>query len=72
MLTSNSEGISNPRKAIKNIYSSNVYVLELQPTDEITLKSTFMDISGMVLENETLISVTALQFNVDDSLIGIS
>lgn len=69
MLTSNSEGINNPRKVIKNLYSSNVYVVELQPEDEISLKATFMDISGMVLENETIISVTTLQFNVNDSLI---
>lgn len=69
-LTSNDEGVNDRRKAVKNIYSSNVYIVELQPTDIITLKAAFMaDVHNLVFENETIITVTALQYNLDDSLI---
>lgn len=61
-LTSNGE--QDERKAIKNTYSSQTYVLPLKPTDEIKLTATWMDITDIVMENETMITVTALQYNV--------
>lgn len=63
-LTSNEGSQENPTKAIKNIYSSNVCVLELTPEDQIILTATWMNIDNVVLENESIISVTALQYNV--------
>lgn len=63
-LTSNPEGEDKDGKAIKNIYSSNVYVAEFDTDDKIKLTAAFMTDDEIVLENETMISVTALQYNV--------
>ena len=51
-------------KVIKNIWSSNAYVARLLPTDVIKVGVTWMDITGMTLENECMCSVTALQYNL--------
>lgn len=51
-------------KVIKNIYSSNAYVVKLQPTDQIKLMASWMDITNISVENESMITVTALQYNL--------
>lgn len=63
-LTSNPEGKDDAGKVIKNLYSSNVYVLELTPSDKIKLTANWMDINNLVLENETMMCITALQYNI--------
>ena len=65
-LTSNPEGQDDAGKVIKNIFSSNVYVCHLKPEDEIKLTANFMNTDNIVLENETMITVTALQYNMYD------
>ena len=61
-LTSNGE--EDARKAIKNLYSSQVYIVPLKTTDEIKLTATWSNIDNIVMENETMITCTALQYNV--------
>lgn len=61
-LTSNNE--EDQRKAIKNTYSSQVYIVPLTTTDEIKLTATWANIEDIVMENETMITCTALQYNV--------
>lgn len=63
-LKSNPEGEDDEGKVIKNIYSSNVYVCELSPDTDIKLTAKFMNTDQIVLENETMLSITALQYNV--------
>ena len=61
-LTSNGE--QDERKAIKNTYSSQVYIVPLKTTDKIKLTATWSNIDKIVMENETMITCTALQYNV--------
>ena len=61
-LTSNNE--EDERKAIKNTYSSQVYIVPLKTTDEIKLTATWTNIEDIVMENETMITCTALQYNI--------
>lgn len=61
-LTSNGE--EDARKAIKNTYSSQTYIVPLRTTDEIKLTATWSNIDDIVMENETMITCTALQYNV--------
>lgn len=63
-LTSNGE--EDSRKAIKNMYSSQVYIVPLKTTDEIKLTATWGNIEDIVMENETMITCTALQYNVQE------
>ena len=56
--------IVDDAKTIKNTYSSNTYITKLTTSDIIRLGVTFMNIDNLVLENETMLSVTALQYNV--------
>lgn len=63
-LTSNEDGKGDKRKAIKNLYSSNAMILKLTPQDKIKLTATWMDIDNIKVENETMISITALQYNI--------
>lgn len=63
-LTSNGE--EDARKAIKNIYSSQTYIVPLKTTDEIKLTATWSNIDDIVMENETMITCTALQYNVTE------
>lgn len=51
-------------KTVKNTYSSNTYITKLTPDDIVRLGVAFMNIDNLVLENETMLSVTALQYNV--------
>lgn len=59
-----SNGEEEARKAIKNTYSSQVYILPLKTTDKIKLTATWMNIDDIVMENETMITCTALQYNL--------
>ena len=63
-LTSNADGIENPSKAIKNIFSSNSYMTRLSTTDKIKVTATWMNIDNIQIENETMLTVTAMQFNL--------
>ena len=63
-LTSNEAGKDDQGKVIKNIFSSNAYVVRLIPTDVIKVGVTWMDITNISVENETMLSVTALQYNL--------
>ena len=63
-LKSNPEGQDDEGKVIKNIYSSNVYICKLDPNTEIKLTANFMNTDNIVLENETMLTVTALQYNI--------
>lgn len=63
-LTSNTEGTENPSKAIKNIFSSNSYMTRLSTTDKIKVTATWMNIDNIQIENETMLTVTAMQFNL--------
>lgn len=63
-LTSNDEGTENPSKAIKNIFSSNSYITRLSTTDKIKVTATWMNIDNIQIENETMLTVTAMQFNL--------
>ena len=63
-LTSNPEGQDDDGKVIKNIYSSNVYICRLTPTTDIKVTANFMNTDNVVLENETMLTITALQYNV--------
>lgn len=63
-LKSNPEGQDDEGKVIKNIYSSNVYTCKLDPDTEIKLTANFMNTDNLVLENETMLTVTALQYNI--------
>lgn len=56
--------IVDDAKTIKNTYSSNTYITKLTTSDIVRLGVTFMNIDNLVLENETMLSVTALQYNV--------
>lgn len=53
-LTSKENGV------IKNLYSSNVYIVQLSTDDIISLKAMWTDITDLSTENETMISVTYL------------
>lgn len=57
-------GEDDERKAIKNTYSSQVYVVPLKTTDKIKLTATWANIDDIVMENETMITCTALQYNI--------
>ena len=59
-----SNGEQDERKAIKNTYSSQVYIVPLKTTDKIKLTATWSNIDDIVMENETMITCTALQYNV--------
>lgn len=61
-LSSNDQ--DDERKAIKNTYSSQIYIVPLKTTDEIKLTATWDNIDNIVLENETMITCTALQYNL--------
>lgn len=63
-LKSNPDGQDDEGKVIKNTYSSNTYVTRLYKNDKVYLKTTWMNTDVLVFENETMISVTALQYNV--------
>ena len=63
-LTSNAEGKENPNKAVKNIFSSNLYTTKLSTTDKIKVTATWMNTDNLKVENETMITITAMQFNL--------
>ena len=63
-LTSNDGGKENPNKAIKNIFSSNSYMTKLSTTDKIKVTATWMNIDNIQIENETMLTVTAMQCNL--------
>ena len=63
-LTSNADGKENPNKAVKNIFSSNAYMAKLSTTDKIKVTATWMNIDNIKVENETMLTVTAMQFNL--------
>lgn len=63
-LKSNTNEQNNEGTAIKNIYSSQVYIVELHPNMDIKLTANWTNIDNLVLENETMITITALQYNV--------
>lgn len=65
-LKSNPEGQDDEGKVIKNTYSSQVYIVELDPTMDIKLTANWMNIDNLVLENETMITITALQYNIPE------
>lgn len=64
-LKSNPEGQDDDGKVIKNIYSSNIYVCKLDTDTDIKLTANFMNTDNIVLENETMLTITALQYNVN-------
>lgn len=66
-LTSNPEGQDDGGKVIKNIYSSNIYICKLDPETDIKLTANFMNTDNIVLENETMLTITALQYNIPTS-----
>lgn len=63
-LTSNQEGLTTPSKAIKNTFSTNAYIAHLQPTDRIKITATWGNNANLRIENETMVTVTAMQFNM--------
>ena len=63
-LKSNPEGQDDEGKVIKNIYSSNVYICKLDAETDIKVTANFMNTDDLVLENETMLTITALQYNI--------
>lgn len=63
-IKSNPPGMDDNGKVLKNTYSSQVYITPLKTTDKIKLTATWMDITDIQLENECMMSVTALQYNL--------
>ena len=63
-LTSNQEGLTTPSKAIKNTFSTNAYIAHLKPTDRIKITATWGNNANLRIENETMVTVTAMQFNM--------
>lgn len=57
------ESSSNGDHVIKNLFSSNITVLKLDPSDKIYLKANWSNISDLICENETVISITALIYD---------
>ena len=58
----NSKDVTDSRLAIKNTTSGNVYVVDLAPTDKIKVTATWMSADELNCENETCVSITALQY----------
>ena len=65
-LTSNPEGQDDEGKVIKNIFSSNTYTAYIPANTEIKLTANFMNIDNLVLENETMLTITSMQTNCPD------
>lgn len=63
-LTSNQEGLTTPSKAIKNTFSTNAYTVHLKPSDKIKITATWGNNTNLRIENETMLTVTAMQFNM--------
>ena len=63
-LTSNQEGLTTPSKAIKNTFSTNAYTVHLKPSDKIKITTTWGNNTNLRIENETMLTVTAMQFNM--------
>lgn len=65
-LTSNPEGQDDEGKVIKNIFSSNTYTAYIPANTEIKLTANFMNTDNIVLENETMLTITQMQTNCPD------
>ena len=53
------------RTQIKQLrISSNAYMAKLSTTDKIKVTATWMNIDNIKVENETMLTVTAMQFNL--------
>lgn len=65
-LTSNPEGQDDEGKVIKNIFSSNTYTAYIPANTEIKLTVNFMNTDNLVLENETMLTITSMQTNCPD------